>query len=73
MLISLLLGLLAIILTAYFLHLFFQLNRSEKLLQDAIRDVEASMLQRYGRPLAFKPRDDQDPDSESKSSYDKKV
>ena len=66
MVISLVLGCLAIALLAYFLHLFFQLNRSETKLQEALRDIEASMLLRYGRPQAFKPAEDDDEEAEEK-------
>jgi hypothetical protein len=50
MIIALLLGLLALAFVAYFLHLFFQINKSESKLEAALADVEASMLQQYGRP-----------------------
>ena len=52
MLLTLLIGLLACAFLAFFLHLFFQLNRSERRLQSMLMNVEASMLQRYGRPKA---------------------
>jgi|GEM_PF-6174310 len=58
MVLTMLIGLLAVTFLAYFLHLFFQLNRSERKLQEALTDVEASMLQRYGPPkIAKKPED----------------
>lgn len=54
MILSLLLGLFAFAFSAYFLHLFFQLNKAERTLQSALTEVEASMLQRYGRPKSPK-------------------
>lgn len=54
MLFALLIGLLMLAFLAYYLHLFFQLNRSERRLHDALTDVEASMLQQYGRPKPTK-------------------
>jgi len=59
MILAILLGLFAFAFTAYFLHLFFQLNQSERKLQDTLTEVEASMLQRYGRP---KPVTDIEPE-----------
>lgn len=56
MILALVLGLVAIAFTAYFMHLFFQLNRAERRLQETFHEVEAIMLQRYGRPRA--PKED---------------
>jgi hypothetical protein len=58
MIITMLIGLLTVTFIAYFLHLFFLLNRAERKLQDALSDIEASMLQRYGPPKTAKPADE---------------
>ena len=77
MLIALVLGFLALALSAYFLHLFFHLNRSERKLQALVRDVEATMLMRYGKQGAKeKSADDEDEDDEAgdgKSSHSKSL
>jgi len=49
MLLALVLGFIALAFSAYFLHLFFQLNKAERRLQETFNDVEAVMIQRYGR------------------------
>jgi len=50
MLLAVVLSLVTFAFCAYFLHLFFQLNRSERKLQSTLNEIEASMLNRYGRP-----------------------
>lgn len=55
MLLALVLGFIALAFSAYFLHLFFQLNKAERRLQDTFNDVEAVMLQRYGRQRTKTP------------------
>jgi len=49
MLLALVLGFIALAFSAYFLHLFFQINKAERRLQETFNDVEAVMIQRYGR------------------------
>jgi len=66
MLLALLIGLLAFAFMAFFVHLFFQLNRSERRLQTMLMNVEASMLQRYGRPKAPKTAEEIEAEHHSK-------
>lgn len=55
MLLALVLALILLAFSAYFLHLFFQLNKAEQRLQQTFNGVEAVMVQRYGRKRPAPP------------------
>jgi len=67
MLLAIVLSLVALAFCVYFLHLFFQLNRSERKLQTTLRDVEASMLNRYGKPRPSESGMDEETESKAKT------
>lgn len=50
MIIAIIIGLIALAFAAYYLAAFYQLSRAELLVKEALQDVEASMVNYYGRP-----------------------